>query len=247
MGTAAGGHPRVYVERLSAATACLVKDIDGLGEDDVRGPSLLPGWTRGHVLTHLARNAEGGTRLLGWARTGIPGYEYESVTVRAAAIEDGAGRPAAQLIDDVRVTAAAFAAAALALPEDNWHSLVTWTTGQQTPADMIVRSRLTEVLVHHVDLAIGFGPGSWPAAFTGEMLVAVAASLTARGLAPVPAVLRAAGTGRVVRLGGDAADTITVSGTEADLLAWLLGRSHGECLDRDTPGPLPSMPSVYLT
>jgi hypothetical protein len=86
MGTATGGHPRVYVERLNAATACLVEDIDGLGEDDVRGPSLLPGWTRGHVLTHLARNAEGGTRLLGWARTGIPSCEYESVTARAAAI-----------------------------------------------------------------------------------------------------------------------------------------------------------------
>jgi hypothetical protein len=44
----------------------------------VAGPSLLPGWTRGHVLSHLARNAEGGTRLLGWARTGVPSYEYES-------------------------------------------------------------------------------------------------------------------------------------------------------------------------
>ena len=41
------------------------------------------------MLTHLARNADGGTRLLEWARTGVPSYEYESVAARAAAIEQG--------------------------------------------------------------------------------------------------------------------------------------------------------------
>ena len=59
-------------KELSAATDSLVDGIGRLTDADTRGPSLLPGWTRGHVLTHLARNADGGTRLLGWARTGIP-------------------------------------------------------------------------------------------------------------------------------------------------------------------------------
>jgi maleylpyruvate isomerase len=85
-----------------------------------RGPLLLPGRTRGHLLTHVARNAEGGTRLLGWARTGVPSYEYRSVAARAAAIEEGAGRPAAELAEDVRVTAAAFAEAAAAVPPGAW-------------------------------------------------------------------------------------------------------------------------------
>jgi maleylpyruvate isomerase len=75
-----------------SATADLVGAIGGLLDADVRAPSPLPGWTRGHVLTHLARNAEGGTRLLEWARTSVPSYEYESVAARAAAIEQGAGR-----------------------------------------------------------------------------------------------------------------------------------------------------------
>jgi hypothetical protein len=52
--------------RLAAATAGLLADLDGLGEAEARGASRLPGWTRGHVLTHLARNAEGSTRLLAW-------------------------------------------------------------------------------------------------------------------------------------------------------------------------------------
>jgi maleylpyruvate isomerase len=76
---------------LDAATGALVDGIGGLTDGDARGPSLLPGWTRGHVLTHLARNAEGGTRLLGWARTGAASYEYESVAARADAIEEGRG------------------------------------------------------------------------------------------------------------------------------------------------------------
>src|SRR5580700_8568204 len=96
------------MELLAESTAGLLASAGALTGDGVRGPSLLPGWTRGHVLSHLARNAEGGTRLLGWARTGVPSFEYRSVAARAAAIEAGAGRPAAVLTGDVRATAAAF-------------------------------------------------------------------------------------------------------------------------------------------
>ena len=111
------------------------------------------------MLTHLARNAEGGVRLLGWARTGVPSYEYPSVAARAAAIEEGANRPAAVLVDDVRVTAAAFAAAAAAMRPPDWQHQVTWTIGGQSPAEHVAGSRLAEVLIHHVDLALGYGPG----------------------------------------------------------------------------------------
>jgi hypothetical protein len=104
-------------KELSTATDSLVDGIGRLTDADARGPSLLPGWTRGHVLTHLARNADGGT-------------------------------PAARL-------------------------------------------------------------------------------------------------GHVCQLGGDTADAVRISGTEADLLAWVLGRSDGNGLARDKPGPLPSMPSIY--
>jgi uncharacterized protein (TIGR03083 family) len=87
---------------LAESAASLVASVGLLTDEQARGPSLLPGWTRGHLLTHVARNAEGGTRLLGWARTGVPSYEYRSVAARAAAIEEGAGRPAAVLAGDVR-------------------------------------------------------------------------------------------------------------------------------------------------
>ncbi len=119
---------------LNDATAALVTDLAGLTDAQVGEPSLLPGWSRGHVLTHLARNPEGGTKLLTWARSGVPSYEYRSVAARAQAIEDRAGRPASELSEDVQRTADELAEAAAAMPPDAWPHEITWTTGQQTPA-----------------------------------------------------------------------------------------------------------------
>ena len=73
---------------LKSATRRLLDGMGRLSDAAARQPSLLPGWSRGHVLTHLARNAEGSTRLLTWARTGVPSYEYESAAARAAEIEE---------------------------------------------------------------------------------------------------------------------------------------------------------------
>lgn len=235
------------LRQLSTATDALVDGIGGLTDAGVGRPSLLPGWTRGHVLTHLARNAEGGTRLLGWARTGVASYEYESVAARAEAIEDGAGRRAVVLLADVSAASAAFAEAAAVMPADAWQHMVTWTTGQRTPAGQIVESRLAEVLIHHVDLDAGFGPGHWPPVFVHEMLGVTVSALNERSLAAQPARLRAADTGYGYQLGGDAADAVQISGTEADLLAWLLGRSDATRLTQNRPGPLPPVPSIYYT
>ena len=235
------------IKELGTATDSLAESIGGLTDADARGPSLLPGWTRGHVLTHLARNADGGIRLLGWARTGIPSYEYKSVAARAEAIEEGAGRQAVVLLADVSAASAAFAEATAVMPPDAWQYLITWTTGQQEPAHEVVRSRLAEVLIHHVDLDLGFGPRHWPPWFVREMLTVAVASMNERGLAPLPAWLQATDTGHVCQIGGDAADAVQISGPEADLLAWLLGRSDGALLNWNRPGPLPPVPTIYYT
>jgi maleylpyruvate isomerase len=78
-----------------------------------------------------------------------------------------------------------------------------------------------------VDLRIGFGPDSWPAAFVGELLDLVVQALNDRCMAPLTARLDAPDTGRSFQVGGGARDAAQISGTEAELLAWLLGRSDG--------------------
>jgi hypothetical protein len=98
-----------------------------------------------------------------------------------------------------------------------------------------------------VDLYTGFGPGSWPAEFVREMLDLAVQALNDRSPAPLTARLDAADTGRSFEIGGGTTGAAQISGTEAELQAWLLGRSDGAGLARDKPRALPRLPSIYFT
>jgi len=63
--------PERLRERIDEATGRLTADVCGLTDEQAREQSLLAGWSRGHVLTHLARNADGLGNLLAWPRTGV--------------------------------------------------------------------------------------------------------------------------------------------------------------------------------
>ena len=54
-----------------------------MGDDAFAKPSSLPDWTRAHVLTHVARNADAMVNLVTWARTGVPTPAYPSPDERA--------------------------------------------------------------------------------------------------------------------------------------------------------------------
>ena len=54
-----GMRPNQDLAGVEVAFGLLAVRIDGLTEDQARGLSRLPGWTRGHLLTHIARNADG--------------------------------------------------------------------------------------------------------------------------------------------------------------------------------------------
>ena len=226
-------------------TADLVDAIAGLSDADVRAPSPLPGWTRGHVLTHLARNAEGGTRQLEWARTGVPSYQYESLAARAAAIEQGAGRPAAALVADVRSSADGFFAAADRMPAQAWQRTVRWTTGHEAEAALIVPMRLGEVLIHDVDLDIGYRPQDWPAAFVSDYLDRAVTALRGHTEWRGAVRMEATDTGRVHEAGDMTPASPVIAGPEYALLAWLLGRSDGGELSREGNGQLPEVPPLY--
>src|SRR5580692_11628276 len=97
-------------ERVDVASARALATAAGISDEQAREPSSLPGWSRGHLLTHLARNADGLRNLLIWARTGVVTPQYPSVEARDEEIEAGAGRPARELAADVAGSATAFAA-----------------------------------------------------------------------------------------------------------------------------------------
>ncbi len=231
------------LDRLAAATDRVLATGTTLSDAQAREPSLLPGWTRGHVLTHIARNADGMVNLLRWARTGTETPMYASAESRGADIEAGAGRPAAGLATDVRESAAALAAEAADMPDDAWTAQVRALQGPPFPPFGVLDRRLSEMEIHHVDLAAGYTPGDWPDDFLTEALPRVAESFTDRDDAP-RCLVRAEGTKGSFRLGPEQAGPPQwiIRGQPADLLAWLLGRDSGTRLTLAGGGTLPALP-----
>ncbi|MFD3621220.1 maleylpyruvate isomerase family mycothiol-dependent enzyme [Streptomyces sp. NPDC058676] len=212
--------------------------VDALREDAVTEPSALPGWTRGHLLTHLARNADALVNLLTWARTGIPTPMYTSPDQRVTDIEAGAGRPLADQRADVRESAARFRKATDALSADAWSATVVSAQGREIPASEVPWLRAREVWIHLVDLRVGVDMDALPPEFAWALVRDVAGWLSARVEPGIGAELVAEGHGTVVL--GTPAPGVTVTGPPYALAAWLTGR--GSTQELRVTGGLPDLP-----
>ena len=215
--------------RVEEATKRLEQTAAETTDDQARAPSQLPDWSRGHVLTHLARNADGLRNLLVWARTGVETPQYPSVQARNDGIEAGAGRRAAELAADIAESAAQFAAEAARLSGADWTVQVAGVRGSGHPAWFTLWRRLSEVEIHHVDLGLGYRPADWPEQFSSQCLDLVADRFS--GPDCVAALLVSTDDGAEYRTGppGQPA-TVTVTGQTRELLAWLIGRTAGNRL-----------------
>jgi len=71
-----------------------------LTDDELHDALALPGWTRAHVLTHVAQAADSRTGLLRAAQAGRVGQQYSAAEASAEAINAGAGRPPAVIRAD---------------------------------------------------------------------------------------------------------------------------------------------------
>jgi maleylpyruvate isomerase len=228
-------------QRIDVASARVLATIARISDQQAREPSSLPDWSRGHVLTHLARNADGLRNLLVWARTGVVTPQYPSFQVRNEEIDAGAGRPARELIVDFADSATAFGAEAAALRDADWAAEVRGLRGPPHPAWYTLWRRLSELEIHHVDLDAGYRPADWPADFARECLEGATGSFS--GPDSPAALLRADDDGSEHRIGPpEQAATVTIAGPSRALLAWLLGRSDGGSLAATPAGPLPPVP-----
>lgn len=195
------------------------------------------------MLSHLAGNAEGGSRLLEGVASGVPGWEYVDLDSRAADIEEGSYAPIEMLVSRLEVTAQRFDDACAAVSPELWSTPVTWTTGHRNAASEVVALRLFEVEIHHVDLAAGRTFKDWPDELTTRVFTVVVDAFAAR--ADVPALsIQLDGQDARHNL-GHGSSPVVVSGARTDVLAWLLGRSAGRELRVDGGYPLPSIPDLY--
>jgi maleylpyruvate isomerase len=161
---------RQLSEQIDGATQRLLDAARIISEPDLRRPSLLPGWTRAHVLAHLARGADAMRYVLIGAKYGQERPAYVSAEAREADIEYGATLKAKELIIDVARSAMAFRTIVKQLPDDSWQFPVRILNSAPFPAAQILTRRLVEVELHHGDLDAGYGPADWPPYFAAMEL-----------------------------------------------------------------------------
>lgn len=157
---------RQLSDELDTATQRLIDEARIITGSDLRAPSLLSGWSRAHVLAHLARGADAMRNLLIGARAGQDRPAYASPEARDADIGRSAAAAARELVEDLAVSAMALRTVARQLPDEAWRYRVRVLDCPRFPASQLLTRRLAEVELHHCDLGIGYGPGRWSAAFT---------------------------------------------------------------------------------
>jgi len=160
--TPATGRPSRDLEAVDAAFVLVAGAVRGLTDLDARNPSLLPSWTRGHVLTHLARNADGQRRMVeGVLRDEVVDQYPGGDEQRAADIEAGAARPVAALVADLHDSQDLLVAAWSLVPDDAWDRLTRARAGTRPVRDGVM-ARWRELLVLLVDLHVGVLPEQLP-------------------------------------------------------------------------------------
>jgi maleylpyruvate isomerase len=217
------------LDAIAAAEARLEVTVAAMTDEEAAAPSRLPGWDRAMVVTHVARNASSNAAMVAAALRGEERAQYPGgPEQRVAEIEAGRGRTASAVLADLRESAAMWAAVMATVGDEQWSLTVPAGVGPR-PVEQRVRARLLEVEVHHADLGLGYTFRDWPAPFVDVVLPhTMALTSLRRGAGALPGSW---GVGRwtvhvaddvEVGEGGDADGFVT--GPDAGLLAWLLGR-----------------------
>jgi maleylpyruvate isomerase len=225
---------RTNLAAVDRHTQLLLATARSLDPGSIGDPSLCPGWTRGHILTHIARNADALLTLVTNATTGSSTPMYASPEAREADIEAGAGRPLAEQVADVESSATRFAEGAAALTDELSDVPLLARNNTKVKAGYLPFMRVREVVLHHLDLDAGFGFAD----VDGEVALVLLQD-TVRRLrhnSETPSMSIRTDEGDVWSIGDGRP---IVSGTRAAILGWLTrGVTSG------VTGDLPTIPSL---
>src|ERR1700722_5012379 len=207
---------------LAGSAARFLATAQALTDGDLHQASALPGWTRAHVLTHLAQAADSRTGLLRAARAGRVGQQYPSEQARAGAIDAGAGRPPAAIRAALNRAVQDCLTAIREHPRHLWDAPGIWLGPPgRRPVRGVVAGLRRELEYPTVDLAAGYQPANWPDDFAAAELPVVTAWMSRRGDAP-PMTL--AGP---TALHIDTSPPVDITGPPAALLTRLACRRDG--------------------
>ncbi|CAN5285669.1 maleylpyruvate isomerase family mycothiol-dependent enzyme [soil metagenome] len=221
------------------ATTRYLAALTELTARDLSAPSALPGWSRGHVVAHLSRNADAFTRVLRQVQAGEPASMYESSATRDRDIDETVGSGDIEaLVKDATTSSERYAEAASIFDGDVRASTYTRTPAdaETFPVSTVMPRRRTEVEVHHADLMLDYLPSQWPVNFSRALVRRRRDELSANGGSSF--VLVSTDVDGLWRVGDGAGPQ--VSGAVGDLAWWLVGRGDGRGLVSST-GELPRL------
>ncbi|WP_159614467.1 maleylpyruvate isomerase N-terminal domain-containing protein [Glutamicibacter sp. JC586] len=140
----------------------LLEHLAGLSDVSMQRDSKLPGWSVGHVLTHLARNADAHARRLEGALNGedLPKYA-NGAEQRRQEIEDGARNSASEILADLEVSIHRLDRLLEQSEQAEWPN-ADFMGGGHYGVGGCPAHRLREVQMHLVDLGLGYSPSQWP-------------------------------------------------------------------------------------
>jgi len=213
------------VAEVASAEALVAQFVKNLSNEDVAANSLLPDWSRGHVLSHLANNARGLSNLIEWALTGVQKNMYVSVEQRAIDIENDATRSGKEIIADFLEQSKIFASnldrlmVGPLLSEE-----VVLGNGSHVHPHEMTTLRERELLVHLVDLGLEYKANDWTFDFSIKTLKSVSAGKRKES---VKYRLLIAGDHTWTM---DQNGMIDIFGTPQSLAAWLMGREPDDTL-----------------
>lgn len=208
-----------------------------LTDADVAAPSRLPGWTRGHVLAHLAGVGSAAARQLEHARERRLVEFYDGGRpARDVAIEAGAGASAAVHAHDVRAAALRVESALADLGPEDWDAPTRY---RDQPATAVAHAWWRELAIHLVDLDLTVGNDVWSPALL-DHLVEFLAPRVPRGVLVALVPGRGAsrwevGDGALVRVHAEHAE---------DVVAWLAGREPSRPVTAERDGVPVSLPEL---
>ena len=225
-------------------TAFFARKLNELTDAELDGDSLLPGWTRRHVVAHVGYNARAVARLVEWAATGVETPMYPSVEVRNHEIDFGATLSPIALRNLFDHSAVHLNVEWRDLPADSWHHKVKTVQGRTVPAEETVWMRTREVWVHAVDLDNGATFKDIPAPVLERLLKDITDAWHARGT-DKDLVVQVDGTALSF---GDttAASPTIVSGPLAAIAQWATGRGTDGTRAQHDGGsvtPVPAAPA----
>ena len=209
--------PADLLAELHKAAALVASTAAKFTDEDVKAPSALPGWTRGHVLAHLAGITNAMARQLEYAARGETVELYDGgMDGRNKAIGMAAGHSAdAHRADlDAGLDRALKAFDALEAGS-GWKVRIAYRGGVVLDGGLAL---WRELVIHTADLGTGFGPETWSRPFCEHLFDFLAArvqpgdKLVLQPLGLPPRTLGSGGTSTVI------------SGMITDIAAWLAGR-----------------------